>query len=78
MGFEFDELAFMGTGGHAVEMRNPVDFQNTGLKPVPVSAREAELARFEEVLFGYQVGAYTSLEVLAVAGRTIDAIALCK
>lgn len=67
MGYSFDELAAMGSGEHDVKTLNAHDFQNTGLEPVHRSGWASEVARFEFVLFGYQVGAYTSLEVLAVA-----------
>lgn len=72
MGYSFDELADMGSGEHHVEARNPYDFQHTGQEPSYDSRWREQLARFEGVLFGYHVGAYTALEVLAVA-REVDA-----
>lgn len=74
MGYSFEELARMGSGDHDVEARDPHDFQNRGQEPVYQSQWHAEVARFEFVLFGYQVGAYTSLEVLAVA-QQVNAVA---
>lgn len=74
MGYSFDELARMGSGEHDVEARDPHDFQNTGQEPAYQLQWRAEVARFEFVLFGYQIGVYTSLEVLAVA-QQVNAIA---
>lgn len=67
MGYSFDELASMGSGEHDVEALDARDSSNTGDDPIYESRWRSEVARFEFVLFGYQVGAYTSLEVLAVA-----------
>ncbi len=72
MGYSFDELVVMGTGEHSKDARDQYDFRNTGVAPTYESPWEAKLAAFEEVLFGYQVGAFTSLEVLAAA-RKFDA-----
>jgi len=69
MGYSFDELVAMGTGEHAQVARNQHDFRNTGSAPTYKCSHEARLAAFEEVLFGYQVGAFTSLEVLAAARK---------
>ena len=67
MGYSFDALANMGSGEHDVETLDPHDFRNTGQEPTYESEWRSEVARFEFVLFGYQVGAYTALEVLSVA-----------
>ncbi len=57
----------MGTGTHEVAALDPYDFLNTGVKPQFESEFRAKLAHFEFALFGYQVGAYTVLEVLSIA-----------
>lgn len=67
MGYSFDALATLGSGEHDIEALDPHDFGNTGQAPTYESEWRSEIARFEFVLFGYQVGAYTTLEVLAVA-----------
>jgi hypothetical protein len=73
MGFTFEELCEMGTGEHEVAALDPHDFRSTGTEPKFQSAWEAQHAQFEFVPFGYQVGAYTSLEVLAFAQDTLAA-----
>ena len=72
MGFRFEELVAMGTGQHAVEPRDRYDFQRTGTEPTYESAWRADVAKFEYVLFGYQTGTYTALEVLSLAGSIWD------
>ncbi|MBM3116067.1 hypothetical protein [Jeongeupia naejangsanensis] len=73
MGFTFEELCEMGTGEYEVAALDPHDFRNTGTEPEFQSAWEAKHAQFEFILFGYQVGSYTSLEVLAFAQDTLEA-----
>jgi len=67
MGFTFEILCEMGSGEHELAALDPHDFQNTGIKPTYQSALESMHEKFKFILFGYQVGAYTSLEVLAYA-----------
>ncbi len=69
MGHSFEALARMGSGEHDVATLDPHDFRNTGQEPVYESLWRSEVARFEFILFGYQVGAYTALEVLNVANQ---------
>ena len=54
------------------------DFQNLGREPVYESEREARLAWFEKILFGYQQGAYASLEVLHASERVLGVFACNK
>lgn len=74
MGFEFDELASMGSGQHAIQAREPADCNKTGEEAYSDTERNAAMHRFEFVLFGYQVGAYTSSEVLGIAAQTIESL----
>ncbi|NHZ97594.1 hypothetical protein [Massilia sp. CCM 8734] len=67
MGFTFETLCEMGTGEHELAALDPYDFKNTGIRPTYQSALEEMDEKFKFILFGYQVGAYTSLEVLAYA-----------
>ena len=67
MGFTFETLCEMGSGEHELSAMDPYDFQNTGIEPTYQSAWEEMHDKFKFILFGYQVGTYTSLEVLAYA-----------
>lgn len=67
MGFTYETLCEMGTGEHELAALDPYDSQNTGIKPTYRSALEEMHEKFKFVLFGYQVGVYTYLEVLAYA-----------
>jgi len=71
-GYAFEKLCEMGTGVHQVAALDPYDFQNTGVEPEFQSGRKAKLSQFEFILFGYQVGAYTSEEVLGFAQDILD------
>ena len=71
MGFTFDDLCELGTGEHDLKARDPYDFSNTGKKPEYESEWASGFARFESVLFGYQVGVYTAREVLAIAADVV-------
>jgi hypothetical protein len=67
MGFSFERLREMGNGEHRVVALDPYDFSKTGEAPRFKSEWEAKFFHFQSVLFGYQVGVYTALEVLSVA-----------
>jgi len=71
MGYTFENLCKMGTGEHEVASLDQHDFRNSGPEPKFQSDWEAKHAQFEFILFGYQVGAYTSLEVLSFAQDTL-------
>jgi len=70
LGFSFEKLREMGNGEHGVDALDPYDFSKTGEEPGFKSEWEAKFFHFQCVLFGYQVGAYTALEVLGVAEET--------
>lgn len=67
MGFSFDELVAMGTGQHPIAPRDRYDFRSTGTEPTYESIWKSDVAKFEAMLFGYQTGTYTALEVLSAA-----------
>ena len=71
MGFSFAKLCDMGSGEHRVVSLDPHDVSSTGAEPAFKSEWEAKVAHFQFVLFGYQVGAYTALEVLHVAQKVL-------
>jgi hypothetical protein len=71
MGLSFAALVELGTGRHKIAECNERDFQNTGRPSELQSEGAAMLEWFEEVLFGYQHGAFTSLEVLSAAERVL-------
>lgn len=73
MGFSFAELLKLGNGRHELVECDEHDFRNTGAPPDRTPDQE-QIDQFEEVLFGYQQGAFTSLEVLAVAERVLSAL----
>jgi len=71
MGLSFAALVELGAGRHEIAECDENDFQNTGQPPELQSERAAMLEWFEGVLFGYQHGAFTSLEVLTAAERVL-------
>ena len=71
MGLPFDALVDLGTGRHEIPKCDEIDFQNLGQPPEYEDESDQLLVWFEEILFGYQQGAYTSLEVLAAADRVL-------
>lgn len=73
MGFSFATLLELGNGRHEIEGCDEHEFLNPGL-PSNRTPDQEQIERFEEVLFGYQQGFFTSLEVLAVAERVLDAL----
>ena len=73
MGFSFAALWALGAGRHEVTECDEYDFQSPGVPPSRTREQE-QIAWFEETLFGYQQGAFTSLEVLGVAERVLDAL----
>lgn len=74
MGLSFTVLAELGTGRHEIAECDGHDFKNLGETPEQVDENQAMVGWFEEVLFGYQQEAYTTLEVLSAAERVLKGL----
>lgn len=74
LGLSFAALQDLGSGRHELLECDEHDVLNPGVAPIR-SPREDLLEQFEETLFAYQQGAFTTLEVLAEAQRVLTSIA---